>query len=88
VRESEAFNSLLKDRLSQIQEERDGIEQTLTQQITMYKKMLHDNEVKNEQRLKDTQRNFNEEMQKVIYSKEEEAKFAQSEKELLEGRIS
>lgn len=54
----------------------------------MYKKMLNENEVKNEQRLKDIQRNFNEEMQKVIYSKEEEAKFAQSEKELLEGRIA
>ena len=50
--------------------------------------MLNENEVKNEQRLKDIQRNFNEEMQKVIYSKEEEAKFAQSEKELLEGRIA
>ncbi len=71
MRESEAFNSLLKDRLSQIQEERDGIEQTLTQQITMYKKMLNENEVKNEQRLKDIQRNFNEEIQKIIYSKEE-----------------
>jgi hypothetical protein len=69
VRESEAFNSLLKDRLSQIQEERDGIEQTLTQQIFMYKKMLNENETKHEQRLKDIQRNFNEEMQKVIYAK-------------------
>lgn len=46
MRESEAFNSLLKDRLSQIQEERDGIEQTLTQQILMYKKMLNENEAK------------------------------------------
>ena len=69
MRESEAFNSLLKDRLSQIQEERDGIEQTLTQQIFMYKKMLNENETKHEQRLKDIQRNFNEEMQKVIYAK-------------------
>jgi hypothetical protein len=54
----------------------------------MYKKMLNENEAKHEQRLKDIQRTFNEEMQKIIYSKEEEAKFAQSEKELLEGRIS
>ena len=69
MRESEAFNSLLKDRLSQIQEERDGIEQTLTQQICMYKKMLNENETKHEQRLKDIQKNFNEEMQKVIYAK-------------------
>jgi len=50
---------LLKDRLSQITEERDGIEQTLTQQISMYKKMLNDNEVKHENRLKDIQRAFN-----------------------------
>jgi hypothetical protein len=41
VRESAAYNSLLKDRLGQIQEERDGIEQTLTQQIVMYKKILN-----------------------------------------------
>jgi hypothetical protein len=54
----------------------------------MYKKMLNENEIKHEQRLKDLQRTFNEEMQKIIYSKEEEAKFAQSEKELLEGRIA
>jgi hypothetical protein len=60
----------------------------LTQQILMYKKMLNENEIKHEQRLKDLQRTFNEEMQKIIYSKEEEAKFAQSEKELLEGRIA
>lgn len=54
----------------------------------MYKKMLNENEAKHEQRLKDIQRTFNEEIQKIIFSKEEEAKFAQSEKELLEGRIS
>lgn len=71
-----------------MQEERDGIEQTLTQQISMYKKMLNENEVKHEQRLKDIQKGFNEEIQKIIISKEEEAKYAQSEKELLEGRIN
>ena len=58
MRESGAFNSLLKDRLSQLQEEKDGIEQTLTQQITMYKKLLNENEVKNEQRLNELQRSF------------------------------
>ncbi len=46
VRESDAFNSILKDRLSQIIEERDGIEETLTKQILMYKKMLNENEAK------------------------------------------
>ena len=58
MRESGAFNSLLKDRLSQLQEEKDGIEQTLTQQIVMYKKLLNENEVKNEQRLNELQRGF------------------------------
>ena len=58
MRESGAFNSLLKDRLSQLQEEKDGIEQTLTQQIVMYKKLLNENEVKNEQRLNELQRSF------------------------------
>ena len=46
VRESDAFNSILKDRLSQIIEERDGIEETLTKQILMYKKMLNENVAK------------------------------------------
>ena len=58
MRESGAFNSLLKYRLSQLQEEKDGIEQTLTQQIVMYKKLLNENEVKNEQRLNELQRSF------------------------------
>jgi hypothetical protein len=40
--------------------------------------MLSENEVKHEQRIKDIQRSFNEEMQKIIFSKEEEAKYAQS----------
>ena len=35
----------------------------------MYKKMLHENEVKNEKRLKDIQDNFNNEMQKIIEDK-------------------
>ena len=46
----------------------------------MYKKMLNDNEVKHEHRVKDIQKSFNEEMQRLAISKEEEAKYAQSEK--------
>lgn len=68
-------------------EERDGIEKTLTQQIAMYKRMLADNDAKHEKRIQDVQESFNEEMQKLIVVKEEEAKYAQSEKEMLEGRI-
>jgi hypothetical protein len=78
VRESETLNSVLKDRLSQIIEERDGIEEALTKQILMYKKMLNENEIKHEQRIKDIQKSFNEEMQRLISAKEEEAKYAQS----------
>lgn len=64
--------------MSQLLEEKEGIEATLTQQIFMYKKMLGENEIKHEQRLKDIQRSFSEEIQKIILSKEEEAKYAQS----------
>ena len=49
--------------------------------------MLNENEVKHELRVKDIQKNFNEEIQRLIISKEEEAKYSQSEKELLEARI-
>lgn len=44
----------------------------------MYKKMLNENEIKHEQRIKDIQKSFNEEMQRLISAKEEEAKYAQS----------
>lgn len=50
--------------------------------------MLNENEIKQEQRIREIQKTFNEEMQRFILSKEEEAKFTQSEKELLENRIA
>ncbi len=87
LRESDAIVGVLRDRLIQMTEEKDGIESTLTQQITMYKKKLGENEVKHEQRIKEIQTCFNVEMQRLIECKEEEAKYAQSEKELLEGRM-
>jgi hypothetical protein len=65
-RESEAINNLLKDRLVQLQIERDGIEKSLTQQIVMYKKMLHEIELNHEQRIKDIQKSFNDEVQRLI----------------------
>ena len=46
----------------------------------MYKKMLNENETKHEQRVKDIQKSFSEEMQRLAFAKEEEAKYAQSEK--------
>ena len=58
-----------KDRLSQLQEEKDGIEQTLTQQILMYKKLLNENEVKNEHRLNELQRSFSQDIERIILEK-------------------
>jgi len=46
----------------------------------MYKKMLNDNEAKHEQRVRDIQRSFSEEMQRLAITKEEEAKYSQSER--------
>jgi hypothetical protein len=53
------MNGFMKERLVQLELERDGIERSLNQQITMYKKMLHDSEVNHEQRLKEIQKRFN-----------------------------
>lgn len=53
----------------------------------MYKKMLHEMEIKHEARIKEIQKKFSIEIRRLISEKEEEAKFAQSEKELLEKRI-
>lgn len=54
----------------------------------MYKTILAEMEVKNDERIKDIQKKFKEEMQKVIMDKEEEAKYFQSEKEILEETIT
>jgi hypothetical protein len=55
--------------------------------IAMYKSIIADMEEKNEERIKLLQVKFREELQKLIKEKEEEARFVQSEKEVLEGRI-
>jgi hypothetical protein len=87
AREWEALNNFLKDKLKHLQEEKEGIEQTLTQQIAMYKRMISEMETTHEKRIRALQTFFNEEIQKIILIKEEEAKYVQSEKELLENRI-
>ena len=87
VREIEALNSIFQDRLEQIKQERDGIEESLTSQIHMYKRLLQESEIKNESRIKEIQSNFKLEIKKILEEKEEEAKFAQSEQEILEARI-
>lgn len=63
------------------------MEQTLTQQIAMYKRILSEAEIAHEKSLMALQGAFSDEMQRIIQMKEEEAKFVQSEKELLENRI-
>jgi hypothetical protein len=47
------MNGFMKERMTQLELERDGIERSLNQQIAMYKKMLHDSEFDREQRLKE-----------------------------------
>ena len=71
---------MLEDKVSKITEERDGIEQSLNSQIQMYKKLLAESEAKYEVRLKNMQLNFTERMDQLIRDKQEEAKYAQSEK--------
>lgn len=46
----------------------------------MYKSILAEMEAKNDERIKEIQKKFKEEMQKFIFDKEEEAKYFQSEK--------
>lgn len=53
----------------------------------MYKRMINEMETTHEKRIRALQAYFSEEMQKIILIKEEEAKYVQSEKELLENRI-
>lgn len=75
------------DRLEQLKQERDGIEASLTSQITMYKRLLQESEIRNETRIKEIQSSFKSEIRQLLEEKEEEAKYSQSEKELLENRI-
>ena len=46
------MNGFMKERVNQLEEERDGIQLSLNQQIGMYKKMYYDSEAKHETRLK------------------------------------
>lgn len=55
--------------------------------ITVYKQIIAEMEAKNEERIRIMQVKFNEEIQRYIKDKEEEAKFIQSEKEILEKHI-
>lgn len=55
--------------------------------ITVYKQIIAEMEAKNDERIRIMQIKFNEEIQRYIMDKEEEAKFIQSEKEILEKHI-
>lgn len=87
LREFEAMNDFMKERLAQVEQERNGIETSLTQQLTMYRRMLADSEAKHELRLREIQKRFSSELAAMIQAKEEEAKFWQAQQEMLEGRI-
>lgn len=64
-------------------EEKNVIVTSLNQQIVVYKKIIKEMETKNEERIRELQKKFKDELNKIIASKEEEVKFVQSEKELL-----
>jgi len=68
------------DKLKYMEEEKNVIINSLNQQIAVYKKIIKEMESKNEERIKDLQRRFKEELSRIIISKEEEVKFIQSEK--------
>lgn len=53
----------------------------------MYKEIIADMEGKTEERIKQTQIKFKEEITRYIKDKEEEAKYFQSEKEIFEKHI-
>lgn len=53
----------------------------------MYKKLLAECETKNEIRIREIQSSFKLEIKRLLDEKEEDAKYAQSQKELLENRI-
>ena len=83
LREYEALNGFNQEKLRQLEVERDGIQKTLSQQVDMYKNMLREAEGKHEGRLKDIQRRFSDEITLLIQQREEEAKYAQADKEVL-----
>lgn len=53
----------------------------------MYKKLLAECETKNELRIREIQSSFKLEIKRLLDEKQEDAKYAQSQKELLENRI-
>lgn len=54
----------------------------------MYKKLLLESEMKNEARIRDIQSGFKIQIKRLLEEKEQDAKYAQSQKELLENRIA
>ena len=64
------MNRHLEDRLEQVKEERDCIEESLNSQIQMYKKQIQDKDKKTEARIKEIQAEFKEEIENLIAEKE------------------
>lgn len=86
-RELEAQNQMLTEQIAYLKKERDGISASLNDIIDMYKGIIAQMEAKNDQLIKQSQRKTNSEIQRYIKDKEEEARYFQSERELLEERI-
>ena len=87
LRQFESLNQILRDKIRHLQSEKEGIQKSLNEQIAMYKRMMGELEEQMQQRVKDLQDIFNDEIKKIIQDKEEEAKYVQSEKQMLENRI-
>ena len=87
-RELESQNKFLSDQIANLRTEKEGIETSLNKMIEMYKLIITQMESKNEERIKNMQVRFKEEMSRRIVEKDEEARFTQSEKELLEQQIN
>lgn len=87
IRESEASNHILREKLKHVLAEKAGIELSLGQQIVMYRQMVGEAEEALEVRVRELQASFSAEMLGVIQDKEEEGKYVQAEKEMMENRI-
>ena len=84
----ETQSEMLSEQVGYLKKERDGISCSLKEVIAMYKGIIAEMEAKNESHLRHIQGQFKGEVQKHIQDKEEEGKYFQAERELLEQRIT
>ena len=87
-REFETQNEILSEQVDFLKRERDGISGSLNEIIAMYKGIIAEMEAKNDNHIKHIQQQFRQEMQKHIADKDQESRYFQAERELLEQRIT